>query len=130
MNTKQKGQLAELKVAAKAAEKGWAVSIPVNTARYDLILDAGDKLFRAQVKYAGGGSKSIAKFNFGNGSSGPQCYTKDEIDVVLVYLPQLDDVVWLGPELFHNKYGLHIRLEPAKNNQSKGIFLAEDHLWR
>jgi hypothetical protein len=52
-STAQKGELALLHVLQRAVENGWIVSRPTRDCRYDLVLDDGDRLYRAQVKYAG-----------------------------------------------------------------------------
>ena len=132
MNKKQKGNYAEAKVELAALEKGWIISRPMSVARYDLILDDGKKLHRVQVKYAGQGDKNSSgavKFSANNGPHSPECYTKDEVDLILVYIPQIDKVVRIDPEHFHGKTACAIRLEPPKNNMTKGIFLAEDHVF-
>src|SRR5438309_2267143 len=48
------GEFAVAKVFLRAIEKGWTVSRPMMECRYDLILDDGLRLYRVQVKYAGG----------------------------------------------------------------------------
>jgi len=132
MNKKQKGEIAELKVQLAAMEKGWVSSKPTCTARYDLILDDGKQLYRTQVKYAGAVAQKCqgaVHFSSNNGPHSPVAYVKDEIDLVLVYIPQIDQIVQILPEEFHGKTAFQIRLEPPKNGQKRGIFLAEDHLW-
>lgn len=132
MNTKQKGDVGELRVALAAAEKGWVCSKPLSTARYDLVLDDGQRLYRVQVKYVDAEppkAKGSVYTVFGNGPDAPQSYTRNEIDVVIAYVPKIDKLIWIEPEFFEGKTGLYIRLEKPKNNQTKGIFMAEDHLW-
>lgn len=132
MNKLEKGKIAELKVELAAYEKGWAVSRPMSNTRYDLILDDGKKLYRAQVKYAGSKpskSDGAAWFSANNGPHSPATYSKDEIDVILAYIPQIDKIVWIGPNEFDGKGGFSIRYEAPKNGQKKGLFLAEEHIW-
>ena len=52
----QKGEIAQLKVQLRAAEKGVTLSKPLIDSRYDFIRDDGRKQERAQVKYASGKS--------------------------------------------------------------------------
>lgn len=33
------------------------------------------------------------------------------------------------PHEFDGRTHAHIRLKPAKNKQTKGVFLAKEHLW-
>ena len=138
MDINTKGDLAVAKVCLRAIEKGVAVSRPISdSTRYDLIVDEGGKLLRAQVKYAG-----VAKTKIVNGvarvsleknyyrKSGCKSlfYNKDEVDIVLAYIPAIDQVCCFGPEFFENKNNIYIRFEPAKNKQKKCVF-ADDHLW-
>lgn len=132
MNRKQKGDLAVLKVATRCVEKGWTYSVPMTVARYDLVLDDGKRLYRTQVKYTDAvpvNSTGAVMFTANNGPDAPQFYTKDEIDVIIAYVPKIDALVWIEPEYFDHKYGVYIRLEMPKNGQRKGIFLAEEHIW-
>lgn len=133
MSRKLKEKMAELKVEMMAAQKGWTVSRPTSTSRYDLVLDDGDRLHRAQVKYAGAepkASSGVVYFFANNGPDSPAFYSNKEIDVIVVYIPQIDKLVWIGPEFFEGKSAFYIRLEPTKNNQKKGLFWATDHLWQ
>ena len=133
MNSWQKGQIARLKVELRAAEKGAIVSVPTTPdARYDLIVDWLGRLYRAQVKYAGGISakcQGVSIVGLTKGERGEKRYSSDEIDVLLVYLPCADQVCWLGPEIFHGKTAVQIRHLPAKNNQIKGCVLLAEHIW-
>ena len=144
MNSNQKGEIAQLKVQIRAAEKGWIASRTIEGARYDLVLDDGDKLYRVQVKYSGGGTSHC------NGSAAvhvtraegddrnknskycrtkTRTYSKNEVDAVIVYIPQIDELCWLGPEMFDDKPVVCLRYEAPKNGQKKGIHLAENYVW-
>lgn len=60
-NPKERGEWAELRFMAKAAERGFRLSKPFgDSARYDVILDLGDRYARVQVKstYCGTHPKS------------------------------------------------------------------------
>jgi len=53
LSSSQKGGLAELKVAAEAADLGFGILRPATEGlRYDLVLDVGGTLLRVQVKWA------------------------------------------------------------------------------
>jgi hypothetical protein len=135
--TFKKGELAQLQVQLKAAEKGVVVSRPTTETRYDLVLDVAGKLVRAQVKYADGktpcGTKgsiqlSLSRDTRNNGKKRP--YTADEIDVLLVYVPKLKEILWLEAKDFQGVTSLVFRLEAPRNNQKKGVRLAQDFIWR
>lgn len=47
---------------------------------------------------------------------------------MIVDIPRVDKLLWFGPESFAAQRAIHIRLEPAKNGQSKGFFFATDDI--
>jgi hypothetical protein len=102
---KQKGDLAELKVAADLLRRGCRLSIPFGEdSDYDLIADFEGRLHRVQ-----------AKFTESDGSiydqTSDRCY----------YCPssELGDV---------GRSELRLRLTPARNGQLQGIRNAADYL--
>jgi hypothetical protein len=129
LTTDQKGQLACLKVQEEAMRKGAIVSFPSIPSRYDLILDYRGKLYRAQVKYADGKTPNAQGSIKLDLKRRGRCYTQEEIDVLLVYLPQIDKVCWIEPSVFHNKMSLCLRLQPAKNRQKNGCRMVTDLIW-
>lgn len=51
--TQQKGIITELLIATKFTEMGYIISLPLgNAARYDLIIDTGNKIYKVQCKTA------------------------------------------------------------------------------
>jgi hypothetical protein len=56
-------------------------------------------------------------------------YQSGEIDAILVYIPQVDSVVWLDAHLFHNKPSIVLRFSPPQNGQKKNINLVKDFIW-
>ena len=74
------------------------------------------------------GEYALRKITRGN-KPGKQFYTAQEVDVLLIYLPKIDKIVWLEAEHFHRKTAITIRYQPTKNNQTKGCLMAEDHFW-
>ena len=134
-DTHKKGEIAFLKVALRAAEKGMILSRPTTEARYDAILDDGKKLIRVQVKYTGGDGKpsGIVRADFRKKSNTvaaqSRTYTSDEIDMMLVYVPAIDQVLMFKPAEFAGKSTVVIRLQPPKNGQKIGVILAADHVW-
>ncbi len=135
ITTQQKGKFAELKVEIRAYEKGWMVSRPTSDCRYDLVLDDGIKLFRVQVKYAGGKGRGNGTVNVGlrrwagDKSRKTRNYRKHEVDAILVYLPSIDRVCWLGPEMFENKPAILLRVEPPSKKRTKSMNFASDLVW-
>ena len=131
----QKGEIGRMKVMLRAIEKGLLVSLPVVESRYDLILDDGKSLSRAQVKYCsrknnqsdGCVGLDLQKDTRNNGKK--RSYNSAEVDVILVYIPQVDQIVCLTPDIFNNKRYISLRYNDTKNNQSRGVFLIKDYLW-
>lgn len=128
-DTIAKGGFAEALVAARALEKGFVPSKPVVDARYDLIVDDGMKLNRVQVKYCSSNQ------TFANGSvcvdlrRNSRPYSLDEIDALVVYIEQFQQMCWIPVEMIDGKTSLTIRYEPSKNGQSKNCIMAEDYIW-
>ncbi len=130
LSTDEKGQIAVCKVCEVAVKKGAELYFPTTPVRYDLILDYQGKLYRAQVKYADGKPHhAIGAIPLYLRKRNRRCYSRDEIDVLLVYIPALDRVCWFGPEIFDNKMVLHLRLAPARNNQQSGCLMVENYFW-
>ena len=132
MDTRQKGEVARLKVQLRAAELGAVVSIPTTEVRYDAVVDWAGRLYKAQIKYAGAiypFCSGVIFLNLCKGDKIKKQYLDTEVDVVLVYLPTSDSVYWFGPEVFHGKHNLSIRMEPTKSGQSKGCLMAANHIW-
>lgn len=132
--TNQKGEIAKLKVELLAASKGFVTSRTVEGARYDLVIDDGQRLHRVQVKWAdikstqSSGAYAVGLKKHGRDGSIKK-YTKDEIDAVVVYFPGWEKICWFGPELFHEKGSIMVRGEVSKNGQKKGIHYINDYLW-
>lgn len=130
------GLIAQNKAELRAIEKGYLVSKPITEcSRYDMIIDNHTNLEKVQVKYAG--SKQIkssgsCKVDFRKKSiNGKErkFYSKNEIDAILVYLPEIDKICYFPISFIENKCALTIRYEQPKNNQTKGIVFADDYLW-
>jgi len=133
LKTQEKGEVAQLKIELRAVEKGILISKPSrHESRYDCILDDGQRLLRAQIKYANGKDKRS------NGNiivplrkthkNHTLRYLSSEIDVVLVYLPSVDKILVLQKEQFHNKPSFYIRTERPLNNQKRYNWY-EDFIW-
>jgi hypothetical protein len=132
VNTHQKGYIAEARVKLRAIEFGWIVSIPEIEARYDLVLDNGHKLYRAQVKYIAPIRQGAIRIDLrkecrNNGKV--KRYTASEIDVLIVYTPAPERFFWIPVELFSGMTHISFRLEPPKNNQRKFTRQISDFEW-
>lgn len=120
-----------LKVQMMALRKGYVCSKPViEGSRYDLIIDTGDGLLRAQVKYCDrkpSHSSSAVSVLLRNANGADKSYTGSDIDVLFVYVPATDKVYKIPVDVISGKRELCLRLEPPKNNQVLGIHLADNY---
>jgi len=132
-NTHVKGQIAELKVQLRAVEKGMVISKPIPEARYDLVLDDGTELLRAQVKYVDSSSKNsqgAVMLHLGKKTAGKtRVYQENDFDILLAYLPRVDKIVRLPVEMVAGKRSITIRLEPVQNGQTKNVLFFENFIW-
>src|SRR5262245_59457284 len=117
LTTDQKGQIALVKVQIEALKKGAVVLLPTTPERYDLVLDWQGKYYRDQRKYADARTSHAHVNVLVYLQRRNRRYTEEEIDVLLVYVPQIDKICWFSPAAFHNKTALCLRVHPAKNGQ-------------
>src|ERR1039457_2020796 len=115
MNSKAKGEISEGHVIAQLLTHGYAPSMPFgDNQRYDLIVEDGAHLWRAQVKTA----------RMRNGCLVFNCCSIDvntqarrtyhgQIDIFLAYSPDTAKVYWV-PISDATKTEMSLRLEPAK----------------
>ena len=134
LTTNVKGQLAAAKAELRALELGYIPSKPLFDTRYDLILDDLKSLLRVQIKYANGVPSNsvgavVVKLAYEDRKKHRYAYKENEIDGLIVYIPKIDKLCFFPPKVFVGKEKLSIRLERSKNNQKKGIILAQDYFW-
>lgn len=89
-------------------------------------------MHRVQVKYGGAkkdGAIVVTLSSSYNGSTVLRSYSKEEIDALVIYLPDTDDLVWLEAKHVVDKKAIQLRREKPKNNQKKGIWMVEDFIW-
>ena len=115
-NSFHKGEIASLKVELRAAELGYYVSKPTVPVRYDIILEKNGKLWRCQIKYCDyhdkKRSKSSLKLKLG-GSKRHTSYSKDEIDILLVYIPKIEDIFWIPVDRIHKKNDISLAFKES-----------------
>lgn len=127
----KKDLIACLKVELAATERGIIVSRPVSDfTRYDRILDWNGKLYRVQIKYVSvSATHSQGAVQVNLRKNGGPFYSQDEIDALLVYIPQTESIYWFGPEVFHGRNTLQIRYNPSLNGQKAKCLMGEDYIW-
>lgn len=130
--THAKGELAQLKVQVRAAEKGITVSRPTVEARYDLILDFDGKLERAQIKYGNrwaGGALQVDLRKEARNNGIVKTYSSKEVDALYVYVAQRELILRIPVSVFDQRKSLTFRFEETKNNQMSGVTMAALFVW-
>lgn len=132
---KQKGDLAELLVAADLRRRGFKVAFPYGEDwDYDLIVERRGCLERVQVKYAeSDGARLLVRGRSHSLTNGKvravKRYTAETIDWLAVYDATSGRCYYVPAiELGHGMYTLTLRLSPARNNQRLKIRLATNYL--
>lgn len=131
---KQKGDFAELKVAADLLGRGCVLSFPFGEdCDYDLVADYHGRLHRVQVKYANSdGTMVPVRCRSHSLTKGKvrqtKHYTGEMVDWIAVY-DQTTDRCYYCPsrELGDGRSTLHLRLMPARNGQRLGIRNAHEY---
>lgn len=132
---KEKGDLAELKVAADLIRRGCSISIPFGEdSSYDVIADYRGNLHRVQVKFTkSNGHIILIRCRSHSLTKGKvkqtKHYTAEMVDWIAVY-DQTSDRCYYCPssELGAGRSELSLRLTPALNGQRLGIRNAGDYL--
>ena len=132
MNTQIQGALTEQKCFLKCIEAGYIVSKPLfDNARYDFILDTGEKLYRIQVKTSHWMDSEHSRFEFngysqhslGEGNKRMK-YTNKEIDY---FMTEKEGVYYLYPAQEKGFSAKSLRVLPTASGQTKNINFAKDY---
>jgi hypothetical protein len=131
LTTDQKGAVAELAIAQRAAALGVGVFKPLTDGeRYDLIFDLRSVLLRVQCKTAVLKESVIAipAYSARRSAQGflKRFYSASEIDAVAAYNLTLDRCFFVPIDEMRGRAYLQLRLQPCRNNQHVGINWAED----
>jgi hypothetical protein len=128
----QKGAAAEAAITAAAIRLGLTVLRPLcEGRRYDLIVDLEPTLLRVQCKLAQrvGGVLSV-RLQTSRHTPGGYVYTSyssSEIDAVAAYSSELNRTFLMPITEVSGMRGIHLRLEPTRNNQAQGVRWADDY---
>jgi PD-(D/E)XK endonuclease len=133
LSSNQKGAIAELKIAAAAAQSGIPVLRPMTDhCRYDLAFEVAGRLLRVQCKWGSLDSDgAVIRVNLQRSWLSPNgyvrgAYSEEEVDAVAVYCGDLDRSYLLPCALIADRRGIHLRLSPPRNAQRASINLASD----
>jgi PD-(D/E)XK endonuclease len=130
LTTNQKGALAETAIAHEAIKLGIGVYRPLGDERCDLIFDLRPRLMRVQCKWASrrGDVIVVQLYSSRRTADGLRrtYYSPTEIDAFAAYAPDTGSCYFVEFAQIGVIQALHLRLEPAKNNQSKGLRWARE----
>jgi len=132
LTTDQKGAVAELAIAHRAAELGVGVFKPLTDGeRYDLIFDFRPQLMRVQCKTAvllRGSVLKVACYSARRTSDGlvKRYYSALEIDAIAAHNTDLDRCFFIPIEEIPGRSEVLLRFEPCRNNQQLGVNWARD----
>ncbi len=126
LSTRNRGQIAQLQVELRANYKGFSTSKPQTELDYDLIIDTGKDLLKAQIKYCNrfNGNPDRLELKLYNEQSNRPYYSDSNIDILLVYIPKINQVLAYNSKMFNKKKTLAINL---LNKNSK--FYYEKFIW-
>ena len=133
VDTRIKGEITEMKCQLFCLEQGYVISKPVlDNARYDLLLDYNNKIYRIQIKtsrwmsdeHEGIVFNCKSQHRIANGNKIMK-YTPDEIDF---FMTEKNGNFYLVP-VEGNTSQKTLRLVPPKTGQKTGFSLAKDYLF-
>jgi len=133
INTKQTGDISEMRFALWCVEQGLAVSVPLGDRhRYDMIVDTGKRLLRVQVKTTWRNNGKTFSVSFVNNTTdhGKVVHRsyENQVDALVAYEPNDRKFYLFGPDLLRQlKRDIALRFKPSANNQVRGVRLASDY---
>ena len=132
-NPNHKGNIAEAGILAEAVALGINVLRPqFEHGRYDLAFEIGSRLLRVQCKWAPRvGDVVVVNLTSSRrtsaGSEIRTTYTRDEVDVVAAFCPEMDTCYVLPIETVAGIRGINLRVAPTRNGQRASINWAADY---
>jgi hypothetical protein len=131
---KQKGDLAELMVAADLCRRGYALFLPFGEdCDYDLVIERHGKLERVQVKHVNSDGCSLrvqcVSHSLTKGRiKATKRYTAETVDWIAVWDARTGTPYYVPSTVFDGYQQLTLRLTPARNNQRLRIRDAREFL--
>jgi hypothetical protein len=126
------GEIGATKFELKALRKNMIVSKPNVECAYDRIIDDEGELLKVQIKYSGSKNKESVMIKLcktDTNSKRQVPYDKKDVDVFIIYLSERDELYWIPQEDVGEQLSFTLRFEEVKNQQEKGIRMAEEYLW-
>jgi hypothetical protein len=129
VNPKAIGETSEAVIMAHMIARGDGVALPFgNNQRYDMILDRCGTLIKAQCK-TGRLRNGVVRFKVvsTNGFTGKDRDYKGQVDVFLVWCPELN-AVYEVPVGTCGKRIMSLRVQPTRNGQTAYVRFAAQYL--
>jgi hypothetical protein len=120
-HTKEKGDLAVLKVQADLCEQGFIICVPqTEHAPFDLVVYRSNKLWTVQVKYCSvrdGTLKIDIESTWANSKGSHRMkYVDGDFDILAVYCPETKECYYIPwEEMPPKKSAITLRIEDRKN---------------
>ncbi len=126
VKTNDVGVRAEGAVMAALIRAGYTVLLPFGVQRYDLVIHSSDGYSSVQCKSGvlRAGAVQFRAFSFGPGR--PRAHYQGVVDLFGVYCHENGECYLVPVAEVGTSMG-SLRIEPARNNQSKGVRLAADY---
>ncbi len=124
--------MAEAAITSMVIQLGLTVLRPMSEGRrYDLAIDLEPDLLRVQCKLARS-LPGVLSVHLQTCRHTPRGYVRTsysaaEVDAIAAYSPELHRGFLIPIREVSGRRAIHLRLEPTKNNQAKGIKWARDY---
>jgi hypothetical protein len=131
---KQKGDLAELKVATDLVTQGYRILLPFGEDHsYDLVIDDGGTLQRVQVKHTRSDGRVVNVRCFSHSLTNGRVratkhYTSEHIDWIAVWDAATDRCLYIAASMLGaGRNSFFLRYDAPRNNQRQRIHWADAH---
>ncbi len=128
--TSKKGDLGVAKIIAEVMERGYKVALPIGEDwPFDIIVLRHGKLERVQCKYTESNGEFVEVRCRSISDWVCYKYTSDMIDWIATYDATSRRCYFIPAAMLGTgRAAVWLRLKPPRNNQKKGINLADDYL--
>jgi hypothetical protein len=125
--SKQKGAIAEAKVLAFLASRGYKVFLPWGEDhRFDLLYEDKGRYKRVQVKYVTPRNNGIDVPLRSMNNWNTIRYSPENVDMIAAYNPKNEKIYFIELDKFSNIATIKLRFGKTKNSQQKNIKWADD----
>lgn len=112
-----KGNIGQTAAALDALRRGYHVSIPMEGAAYDLIVDTGSALLRVQVKYVEP-KNGILLVRLRESTS-------EKVDYFAVYNCSDQKIYWIPFNKITNELSMALRVDESKQKRSDALYASD-----